>query len=142
MKIIKKNVYYCDFCNKKRGLSAGAMAKHEKHCTANPDRECRLCGRTYPLRKYIDRLKKRFEIIESEPDEYDCITQTVKWHGKEITLKEVLGIADNCPNCTLAILRQTKLNYAVFDFKYDYKIELAGYWDEKNADESDHYRCY
>lgn len=43
MKTIIKKVYYCDFC-KKHGLSSGSLKKHEKHCTNNPNRFCRICG--------------------------------------------------------------------------------------------------
>ena len=43
-------VYWCGFCKTKRGLSKYAMEKHEKHCTANPGRECRLC-KLHNLRK-------------------------------------------------------------------------------------------
>ena len=42
MKTLLKKVYYCDFC-KKKGMSASAMSVHEKHCTLNPNRQCRLC---------------------------------------------------------------------------------------------------
>lgn len=42
MKVLLRKVYYCDFC-KKSNRSASAMSKHEKHCTLNPKRECRLC---------------------------------------------------------------------------------------------------
>lgn len=40
-KMVKR--HWCDFCNK-AGLSASAMARHEKHCTMNPNRACRVCG--------------------------------------------------------------------------------------------------
>jgi hypothetical protein len=42
MKIIKKNVYYCDHC-KKKGLSAVHIRNHEGRCTNNPDRWCGAC---------------------------------------------------------------------------------------------------
>ncbi len=42
MKTKLKNVYYCDFC-KKHSLASWAMKEHEKHCTLNPDRICRVC---------------------------------------------------------------------------------------------------
>lgn len=42
MKIKTRTVYYCDFC-KKKSFRKSSMEKHEKHCTMNPKRECRLC---------------------------------------------------------------------------------------------------
>ena len=38
-----KKVYYCDFCGKHR-LTSNSMLLHEKHCTLNPNRVCRVCG--------------------------------------------------------------------------------------------------
>lgn len=43
----KKTVYYCEFCRKYK-LTPQSMVIHERHCTANPDRKCRMPGcRTY-----------------------------------------------------------------------------------------------
>ncbi len=133
MKTIKKNVYYCDYC-KKRGLSASAMSVHEKHCTANPNRKCRLCNNNLDIIPFMRELGHRFELLITE-DEYGISTHEVHWIGTPITLQEVLEFTDGCPNCTLAILRQTKLNYSVFGFKYDFKKEMAAYWSEKNNEE-------
>lgn len=36
--------YYCDHCNKAGG-HAGHMRTHEQHCTSNPFRACRMCGK-------------------------------------------------------------------------------------------------
>ena len=141
MKTIKKNVYYCEFCSK-RGLSAYHILKHEKHCTANPDRRCRLRGNN-SLMEEIEKLKSRFEIIENELDFIDDIFTTndhytVEWKGEKITIDEILDITDGCPNCTLAILRQTRLNWHLFDIKYDYQKELSGWWKEKHKEELRH----
>jgi len=35
--------YYCDHCNK-GGCGNAAMAKHERHCIKNDNRECRMCA--------------------------------------------------------------------------------------------------
>lgn len=133
MKTVKKNVYYCDYC-KKRSLSASAMTVHENHCTANPNRECQLCKEKRDIIAYIEQLKKRFEIVITE-DSRHIITQEIKWIGEPITLLEIQNFADDCPNCTFAILRQTKLNYSVFGFNYDYKKEMATLWADRNEEE-------
>ena len=39
--------YKCDFCGKTSG-SGGHMARHEKHCTMNPQRVCRVNGEHTP----------------------------------------------------------------------------------------------
>jgi len=136
MKTVKKNVYYCDFCGK-RGLSASHIAKHEKHCTVNPERECRLCKETRDIKLFIEKLKARFEIrdIHSVDEFGTIIDRKIEWKGKKITLDEIITFTEGCPNCTLAILRQTKLNYKIFGFKYDYKKELENWWGEINREE-------
>jgi len=43
MHVIKKSVFYCDFCRKYK-LTSHAMKLHEERCTMNPDRVCRMPG--------------------------------------------------------------------------------------------------
>ncbi len=136
MKVIKKNVYYCDFCNK-RMLSAWSMAKHEKHCTANPNRECRLCKNNPDIKTFIEELKSRFEVKETTNDN-GFTEQKVIWKGKEITMNEIEAFTDSCPMCTFAILRQTKLNYSVFKFNYDFEKKLSEWWAEVNEREREY----
>ena len=40
---VRKLVFYCEFCRKYK-LTSFAMGVHEKHCTMNPDRVCRMPG--------------------------------------------------------------------------------------------------
>jgi hypothetical protein len=50
MIVVKKNVYYCEYC-KKRSLASFSMKRHEKRCTMNPKRQCGVCkllGNTEP----------------------------------------------------------------------------------------------
>lgn len=131
MKIIKKNVYYCDFCNKK---SLSSLKRHEKKCTGNPNRECNLCkdSEGKKLHLVIKELLKRFKIIEIFEEEN--ISEQVKWIGKKITVEEIFEKADNCPNCILNIIRCVGLNRYYFndEYKYNYMIELEEYWKEEN----------
>lgn len=133
MKTAKVNMYYCDFC-KKKSQSASSMRKHEKHCTANPQRQCRLCRTKRNISDFITNLKSRFEIAYEVDTLLGSDIRKVKWLGEPVTLKEITDFTRGCPNCTLAVLRQTKLNYSVFGFKYDYKQELNNWWYEVNQD--------
>jgi len=146
MKTIKKNVYYCDFCGK-RSLSASAMKKHELHCTANPDRHCRLCDNNSGVRDIVIELKKRFE-FEEVMDEFAEFHTEAKWVRNPITLSEIEGLADNCPNCMLAIIRQTGLNrYPFMDdnginpFHFEYK-KLFNQWMQEKRNDEYKYECY
>lgn len=139
MKTIKKNVYYCDHC-KKKSLAAHAMKVHEKHCTANPNRECRVCDNKF-INEAIDEFKLRFEFTDQP--ETDCITGEptgrrevrASWTGEPVTLKEIRDRADNCPACILAILRQTDFFQGMVDTgKFDFKTELAEAMKDKYAE--------
>lgn len=68
------------------------MKIHEVHCTANPNRDCRMCRRLELSQQPIERLKA---VFESEG-----------LRG----LREATG---NCPVCILAALRQSGA------FRYD-----------------------
>lgn len=138
MKTVKKDVHYCEFCNK-RSLSKGHMNTHEKHCTANPDRRCRMCdnyegGSPNNIREIVDELRKRFilETIKEYPyDGATEMTETIKakWIGEPITIDEVRKLVDGCPNCMLAIIRQAKFAYHYFEGtefgEFDYKKEFS-----------------
>ena len=126
MKIVKKNIYYCDFCKKK---SLRSLVKHEVRCTGNVNRYCGLCddakGKNIP--KLIEGYKERYQIIESET--LGITTQEIKWLGYELTIKEVKKAVDDCPNCVLTILRG--LDFEILNLQYDYKNEL-GKWKLDN----------
>ncbi len=127
MKTVKKNVYYCDFCNK-RGFSSGHMRAHEKHCTANPNRICRVCDGQFEFLELIKDFKSRYKIVESDVDS-PMVTETIEWIGKEITMEEIDNHVDDCPACKLAVMRQSGLTSHSFHetLKYDYPEAHATY---------------
>lgn len=126
MKTVKKNVYYCDYC-KKKGLSAHYVGKHERRCTANPNRQCGICntlqGASPNIGEIVEQLKKRFKIIGLESDGV-VIELQCKWTAEPVTLDEISKMVEGCPNCILAILRQTKLNYKCCGIEFDYAAEF------------------
>ena len=128
MKIKIKKVYYCDFCSKR---ALRSLAQHEKHCTGNPDRECRLCDNRdikEIIRKYSAYIHTKVVHTKEEWSE----TPIFK---KEFTLQNIIDELDyRCPNCILAIIRALGLNRWYFDkkFKFDYKEELEDWWKMTN----------
>lgn len=128
MKSVKKFVYYCDHC-KKRSLSKFHMNKHENGCTLNPKRECKLCEGT-DIPKITESIKKRYHILDSENKEYGFNFSTVQWIGEPVTIKEIEWIAGGCPNCMLAIIRQSGLVGYAFndDFKFNYKHRVSEWY--------------
>lgn len=131
MKIVKKNVYYCDHC-KKRLLAAFAMNKHEKHCTNNPNRECRLCEIGPNIGEIVKEINSSYEIVDSA----DIFTKTeVKWLKEPITMNWILDQVDDCPLCAFSVLRQTELylNFFPSEFSnYDWKTESKKRYQEKH----------
>ena len=92
MKVKKRKVYYCDYC-KKCELTLQSMRLHEKHCTKNPNRQCRLCGAT------------------STPQGLQISVE----HGAmvpfvpEKTFREIEQAAGGCPVCIFSIFRQAEI---------------------------------
>lgn len=130
--MIKKNVYYCDYC-KKKGLSRWHLIVHEKHCTGNVHRECRVCSQGNDISKAVNELKKRFEWVE-RPSSYQTMTGRLEWEGGEITIKEIGDHADGCPACMLTIIRGLDISlYHTFDFNY--QDAMVQWWAAVNEEE-------
>lgn len=119
--------YYCDFC-KKSGASAGAMKLHEKHCTANPNRECRVCRQAVDLKTRAFDLKTWPQWFNerkpSNPSDSDI-------------LKLLRQFCQNCPACILSVIRQHHV-FTGGDIIFDYKEETKLYWDERARREALH----
>lgn len=90
MKVKTKKVYYCEFCNKHL-LVAHAIKTHEKHCTKNPERECRMCGGVY----------------DNKPDSF-----TIKYGRFGSKHIEVTG--EECPACVLSFVRLNNISEIYF----------------------------
>jgi len=135
MKIKTKKVYYCDFCNK-HTLSSYYTQKHEKHCTLNPNRECRMCGEKKLDKSYIkkanlilkDLLKHKKK--DSNGIRGDYVEKFNKRLRKEI--QEEL----ECPICTLAVYRQAGIALFYW-FNWNFKDECEEYWAKKNKEEEE-----
>lgn len=125
MKKVKRWRYYCDFCNKSGG-SKYYIEKHEKGCTANPNRKCGLCEHAGLVQKTSDELiafmKTIIEsvredcLIEDEPYEQQFL---IRDKQEKEALEELRNFVDGCPACMLAAMRLTKSTscFRTFDFK-------------------------
>lgn len=136
MIVKKKNVYYCEYCKKK---SLRSLKAHEKHCTANPDRECRLCD-NQSIKPIIKKYQKYFYVRKTKKHSYiaelDEIEITPIFKNK-FTLKDLINELDyECPNCILALIRCLGLNRYWMDKKYefDYKTALSDWWKVANEE--------
>lgn len=80
--------YYCDHCNKGNG-SPSAMRRHERGCTANPQRVCGMCS-----------MLAREGGPEPAPP-LPILLATLDTEG----FKAMRELANDCPACILAALR-------------------------------------
>ena len=128
MKIKVCKIYYCDFCGKHRHFS-GVMAVHEKHCTMNPNRECRMCERIGLPKETIASVKRAYKTLLSHKIDHGINGVYVANFNKRIEkLYQDLG----CPACMLAVLRQHQGDWMN---EWDFQEELKKYWEKKREQE-------
>lgn len=130
-----KKVYYCGFCRKH---SLRPLTEHEKHCTANPDRYCRLCNTKRDIKSIIEKVRASITI------QHDPSGNSINNITSTMTIGDIWNLLDeNCPACMLAILRQSTkgFGYSPFHNVFDYKKELAEWWENINSEE-DHRQDY
>ena len=141
MKILTKKVYYCDFC-KKHALRS--LKQHEKYCTGNLNRECRICSRkpdARPTLKVLVRYFKKQIYIPPKSESGGIPADQIKTPK----IEDIMDRVDNCPACALTIIRALKLQNYPFDIRFDYKKEVETWWAEKNRKDMEdemHYEIY
>jgi hypothetical protein len=69
MKTILKNVFYCDHCNKHM-INKGAMSRHERFCTQNPNN-------WHKCFDYCEHLIKTNVLVKSGDEETPPVYKTV-----------------------------------------------------------------
>lgn len=124
MRTKKVTRHYCDFCSKGM-FRKPQMVQHEVSCTKNPARTCLFCS-----------------LCEYQPAELSAMVKFAKEHSEgyddndwssmgEKDLAELRRMADGCPLCMLAALRQSNV-YADTRF-FNLKAELKSVWSDINA---------
>lgn len=106
--------YWCDHC-KKAGSRGPAMLKHERSCTLNWDRSCRMCEALGNSQQPADELWNAFQ------------------RGG---FDELRKLCEECPACTLMVLRRfwkidadpcTSLTDGDGRYSYDFKADCAAW---------------
>lgn len=133
-KRITRTRYYCDFCEASGRLKGfwtrPSITKHERGCTANPNRICGLCV-TLAESHGIESAQKPIAALVG------CLSL-----GKgDFGMKELRELAGDCPACILAAIRQSELQKSNpseegwapgLDFNFDFKSELQAFWNAQN----------
>ena len=143
MKTKKVSRHWCDFCNK-AGLQAHAMAKHEKHCTLNPARDCRVCGLlggsthvgAERMALLVEMLPDPTEFLAVNWGDIIDIAQKKLLADLAIAMPKLREEVDNCPACILAALRQKKIPVPMVD-GFDFKAERQSIFNDINAQRRD-----
>ena len=119
--------YYCEFCP--RGYFKKPSAeRHEKGCTANPNRVCGLCEYAVPP-------------LKQEP--MDKLVACLSWDKDDYGMDDLRKLSEGCPGCILAAIRQSgmlkqaKDEGEFVDFKFDFKKELEAWWSTANESRID-----
>ena len=142
--VTKKQVwrYQCDFCGKRK-YSAPAMGRHERHCTLNPNRVCRVCkmSREGFVRGEADQpdLKTMIAILPDPgkyiiEDEHGQRTYLGLGAAVELVIPALREAAQNCPACIMAALRQRKIPVPMVE-SFDYKNEMEAVWAAVNEEQ-------
>lgn len=134
MKTKKVWRYICDFCGKTSGTKP-SMAKHEKRCTLNPNRECGVCKmleqEQTPIAKLTALLPDENQYRESwegaPPDGFHYSIQFSV--DVNAAIPELREATNNCPACMMAALRQAKIPLPIVE-GFDYQKELDAVWND------------
>jgi hypothetical protein len=133
--------HWCDFCNK-AGLQAHAMTKHEKHCTLNPARDCRVCGLmggavhvgAERMAQLVGMLPDATEYLAASwYDNSKDNVQTRLLSDLATAMPKLREEVNNCPACIMAALRQRKIPVPMVD-GFDFKSEMKSILDDVAAE--------
>lgn len=117
--------YKCEYCGKK-GYAAGHMKGHERGCTLNPDRECRMC-------KWlgIETPTPQSEILEALMERNSLLVMTnERGHSSKYIFEELYKVAQECPMCFLTAVRIINSwagwdGVAVLDWNFKEELTIA-----------------
>lgn len=157
--------YQCDFCGRKK-LSASGTAKHEKHCTMNPNRICRVCKMVADGRPADFAQRPLAELVAMLPDStvFNSLKISVNIRGYDPfniynydggakgyyeasdaleeettkTLPSLREAAGNCPACIMAALRQAKIPVPMAN-GFSFTNEMKEIWSSINEAKQDRY---
>ena len=114
-----RKVYYCEFC-KKHMFRKSSMENHEKHCTRNVNRDCKMCTHISAVSYLKDVVEKNKNnplftgIALDKHDEYETLIESIKLE------------LNSCPVCIMSFAKIVKVHITNFD----YKKEVSSFWND------------
>jgi len=130
--------YYCDFCGK-GGCSKPHMARHEKHCTKNPDRVCGMCDFLGLAQRPLGEILAE---IPAPPTKDELHGGCVSFNEPEVHIAPFRDATEGCPACILAAIRQSEwADSPVIQFNYNAEAKEVmnehRYYNEQMINERD-----
>ena len=141
MRKVKRWRYYCDFCNKVSG-SSYHMKRHEKACTMNPDRYCRMCAMFDLEQAKIKKLLWALPCPNIVDDDFGITLINIK--SAEKAMAKLREISNDCPACIMAAIRQKGYPVPAIT-SFNFTEECKMWWAEFNEgrfQEEDHHDYY
>ena len=129
-------VYYCGFCKKKLFVRS-AMERHEKHCTANPDRVCLMCDMAQICQKPIAELLAIVAPSKHGDNSEGYLPDGHTYRNRLQFDKELRAATEGCPACILATLRQLPEGSEA-DIEFNWKEESAAWVRNFSRDGGDY----
>lgn len=133
MRSLQRVIHYCDFC-KKHHHAKRAMENHERGCTLNPDRTCRMCGREASRSPSIREMVAAIDLQLNQGMLVVSDEQFEKFQAQ----------AESCPACVLAVIRQLRRERKAGAFvigsamnSWNYKQACEQFWREVNKSRGD-----
>lgn len=138
MKTKLVNRYYCDFC-RKANCCAPSIARHERGCTNNPARVCKMCEAAELKQASIEDLIAAANAdLAPLLEEFDALagegwSQFEELLERKVAITKLREVANNCPACILAGIRQAKTDHT-HQFDFHWQTEHAAFWKKLNAE--------
>lgn len=139
MKTKQVTRYTCDYCGK-HSYSASHMSKHERHCTMNPHRACRVCKMLEHEQPNLEQLRALLPDGNEWANQYVDESGSLKYEWGNVArlqkfvhkvLPDLRKQAGNCPACIMAALRQQHI-YLPIVTAFNFTNEMKDIWTEIN----------
>jgi len=122
----------CDYCGKKN-WSIGAMRRHEKHCTMNPARECRVCKMVDSVQMPTAKLLALIPDVKGTADKYGNVSYSdADRYAVNAAVPALRDACGGCPACMLSAYRQKGIKLAMVE-EFSFTESMKQIWSEINS---------
>lgn len=123
--------FTCEHCGKS-SCSGGHISKHERFCTKNPARDCRMCrmvgNEPVPMATLLEAVE-----FAQDPNMGGITSDDALFRSLDLT--RVRALCGGCPACLLAVVRQLKTpeGISITDSRFSWKEEREKWLNDYRA---------